>query len=72
MSIKKGGSTVDLKIYMRRQGAAERYGVSLRTIDRWLTDGSLPATKVGKAVLIPIRAADNAVLAAGYTIKGQK
>jgi excisionase family DNA binding protein len=67
--IKKGSSTVDLKIYMSVKNAAARYNVSVRTIYRWIHDGSLPASKIRQNFLIPIKRADAAVKAAGYEIK---
>lgn len=35
---------------------AERLGLSLRTVRRWIADGSLPSVKIGGAVRIPASA----------------
>ena len=32
---------------------AQEFGVSLRTVRRWVADGRLPATRVGRSVRIP-------------------
>jgi excisionase family DNA binding protein len=42
-------------INLSRKDAAQRLGVSLRTIDYLITEGKLPVRKIGRRTLIPVR-----------------
>ena len=42
--------------YRTAAEVARELGVSLRTVRRWIADGRLPATRVGRAVRIPVDA----------------
>ena len=42
--------------YRTAAEAASELGVSLRTVRRWVADGRLPATRVGRSVRIPVDA----------------
>lgn len=42
--------------YLGAAEAAERLGVSLRTVRRRIADGSLPSVRLGRAVRIPVTA----------------
>ena len=44
--------------YVTAAEAAERLGISLRTIRRRIADGSLPSVRIGRAVRIPVTALD--------------
>jgi len=39
--------------YLRARQIAEITGLTLRTIRRWIADGTLPSQKVGGARLVP-------------------
>lgn len=60
---------MDLKLYMGRATAAQRYGVHQRTIDRWIAEEFIAATKIRHRVWINVRRADAAVKKAGYDVK---
>ena len=42
--------------YLNAAEAAERLGISLRTVRRRIADGSLPSVRIGRAVRIPVHA----------------
>lgn len=42
--------------WVKRKDAANVFGVSLMTIDRWISTGELPARKIGGLVYIPASA----------------
>lgn len=42
--------------YLNASEAAERLGISLRTVRRRIADGSLPSVRLGRAVRIPVTA----------------
>lgn len=44
--------------YLTAAEAAERLGISLRTVRRRIADGSLPSARIGRAVRIPVAALD--------------
>jgi excisionase family DNA binding protein len=44
--------------YLTAAEAAERLGISLRTVRRRIADGSLPSVHIGRAVRIPVAALD--------------
>lgn len=44
--------------YLNAVEAAERLGISLRTVRRRIADGSLPSVRLGRAVRIPVSALD--------------
>jgi excisionase family DNA binding protein len=44
--------------YLNAAEAAERLGISLRTVRRRIADGSLPSVRLGRAVRIPVSALD--------------
>jgi excisionase family DNA binding protein len=44
--------------YLTAAEAAERLGISLRTVRRRIADGSLPSVRIGRAVRIPAAALD--------------
>ena len=44
--------------YLTAAEAAERLGISLRTVRRRIADGSLPGARIGRAVRIPVAALD--------------
>ena len=43
----------DGREYLRARDITEMSGVSVRTVRRWIADGTLPSTKVGGARLVP-------------------
>jgi len=45
---------------IERSEAAERLGVSTRTLDRWLKSGKLKSKSVGRSILIDIRSLEKA------------
>lgn len=45
-------------VYLSATEAAERLGISLRTVRRRIADGSLPSVRIGRAVRIPVAALD--------------
>lgn len=42
--------------YLNAAEAAERLGISLRTVRRRIADGSLPSVRIGRSVRIPVSA----------------
>jgi len=56
--------------YLTAAEAAERLGISLRTVRRRIADGSLPSVRIGHAVRIPVTALDlPAARAAGAAVR---
>ena len=39
--------------YLRARDITELTGVSIRTVRRWIADGTLPSTRLGGARLVP-------------------
>ncbi len=40
------------RAYLRAQAVADRLGISVRTVRRWIADKTIPSTKVGGSRLI--------------------
>jgi excisionase family DNA binding protein len=42
----------EMRLFVRRQYAADTIGVSLPTLDRWIREGHIQAVKIGRRVLV--------------------
>jgi excisionase family DNA binding protein len=40
--------------FISRQEVSDLYDVSIRTVDRWITDGTIKAVKVGRVVRVVV------------------
>jgi excisionase family DNA binding protein len=59
-----------LPINLSRKDAAQRLGISLRTLDYIITNGLLPVRKIGRRTLIPVRSLEQFAKRDHVTVKG--
>jgi excisionase family DNA binding protein len=56
--------------YLRARDITDITGVSVRTVRRWIADGTLPSTKVGGTRLVPKTALEQLLSPARGTTDG--